>query len=63
MNGYGVAFDIAAERWAVLADEHERLHHERGDECTGVGPCTLAKAVFDRREDALAELNVWRRIR
>jgi len=59
---YGFHFDQLAERWAVIENEHDRHHPDRG-ECGGVGGCSMMHAAVRLQDEMIEELEEWRRQR
>lgn len=59
MSAYGARFDRFAQRWAVVEDEHDKIHPDRG-ECGGVGGCTMMAAAYDLMTAMEGELKAWR---
>ncbi len=58
---YGADFDRLADTWAVLENEHDKMHPDR-DVCGGVGGCSLMAAAYDLAEQMrLGALVSWRR--
>lgn len=59
MTAYGPGFDSLAHRWAIIENEHDKIHADR-DECRGVGGCTMQAAAYDLRQQMTDELKGWR---
>lgn len=57
---YGAIFERMTERWAVIENEHDKIHPDRND-CGGVGGCTMMRAARDLMNDMESELIIWRR--
>lgn len=59
MSEYGPEFDNAAQRWAVLENEHDKQHPDRS-ECGGVGRCSMMYAAVSLEEEIIDHLRSWR---
>ncbi|MET0417459.1 MAG: hypothetical protein ABW022_15715 [Actinoplanes sp.] len=59
MSEYGAAFDQTAMRWAVVENEHDKIHPDRS-ECGGVGACSLMLASHRLEESLIGHLTEWR---
>jgi hypothetical protein len=59
MSEYGDAFDGLADRWAVIEDEHDKIHPNRG-RCGGVGGCTMMHAAVGLEQAMVEALEQWR---
>lgn len=60
MSQYGEQFDRLADRWAVLEQEHDKIHPQR-DQCGGVGGCSLMFVAHRMEQDMIDLLETWRR--
>lgn len=60
MTNYGSEFDILAERWAVIENEHDKQHPDRS-ECGGVGGCSMMFAAVGLEHEMIEALAEWRR--
>ena len=59
MSQYGAEFDLKAETWRVIENEHDRYHPDRS-QCGGVGACTMMRAAHDLETEMMAALESWR---
>jgi hypothetical protein len=59
MSEYGNAFDRIAARWAVIENEHDKQHPDRG-ECGGIGHCSMMCAAVDLESTLIDTLRAWR---
>lgn len=60
MSVYGALFDDLAQRWAVLENEHDKQHPDRG-QCGGVGACSMMFAAVGLEQEMVESLGAWRR--
>jgi hypothetical protein len=59
MSEYGATFDRLARRWAVVENEHDRHHPDRG-QCGGVGGCSMMFAAVGLQDEMIDALGEWR---
>ena len=52
-------FDRLADRWAIIEDEHDKQHPDRG-QCGGLGGCAMMRAEHDLERDLMLALDAWR---
>jgi hypothetical protein len=57
---YGAPFDSLVDRWAVLENEHDKQHPDRG-QCGGVGGCSMMFAAVGLEQEMIDVLDAWRR--
>jgi hypothetical protein len=58
---YGEKFDALALKWAVIENEHDKQHPDRG-ECGGVGRCSMMAAAVDLQHEMINALHEWREL-
>lgn len=56
---YGPTFDALVRRWAVIENEHDKHHPDRG-ECGGVGGCSMMFAAHQLEDEIIEALDAWR---
>jgi hypothetical protein len=61
MSEYGAQFDRLAQRWAVVENEHDKIHADR-DRCGGVGGCTMMHTAVRLEQEMIDALEEWRRL-
>lgn len=59
MNRYGTEFDCLANRWAIIENEHDKIHPDRS-KCGGVGGCSMMLAAHDLMSEMEDRLVEWR---
>lgn len=56
---YGTEFDLLANRWATVENEHDKIHPDRG-RCGGVGGCSMMFTANRLESEMIEILNDWR---
>lgn len=57
---YGAKFDRTVKGWALIENEHDRQHPDRG-QCGGVGACSMMYAANVLEQEMIEALDEWRK--
>jgi dihydroxyacid dehydratase/phosphogluconate dehydratase len=57
---YGEEFDDLAHKWAVIENQHDKLHPDR-DQCGGVGDCSMMFTANVLESEMTEALHEWRK--